>query len=263
MPSPFPGMDPWLEDVEYFRDLHNSLITYLREALNAGLPAGYRAVSNTLVWIDEENRREPDESIFGRDRFPSTENGSLAVMPGLLAIGEDRAVEPWEEPYLEIVSGKGKRVVTAIEIVSLSNKKPGDKGRDAYQNKQKEFRRGGVNLVEIDLLRRGPHTTAVPLARLQRKAGPFDYHVSVTVAGSPTRFYAAAFQLTDRLPTIPIPLDLEMPPITIDLQPLLDRCYDTGRYGEDVEYDQPCDPPLTPEQQSWADGILREKCLLK
>ena len=261
MPSPFPGMDPWLEDVEYFRDLHNSLIFLIREGLNAALPPGYRAVSNTLVWIDEEHRREPDVSVLGRDHLLGSGNGSLAVMPGLLAIGEDRATEPWEEPYLEIVSGKGKRLVTAIEILSLSNKKPGDKGREAYQNKQKEFRRGGVNLVEIDLLRRGPHTTSVPLARLQRIAGPFDYHVSVTVAGSPDRYYAAAIKLTDRLPSIPIPLDSEVPPITIDLQPLLDRCYDTGRYGEDVEYDRPCDPPLTPEHQSWAEGILREKGL--
>ena len=89
MPSPFPGMDPWLEDVEYFRDLHNSLITYLREGLNASLPVGYRAVGSTLVWVDEENRREPDVSVFGRDPLPGTGNGSLAVMPGLLAIGED------------------------------------------------------------------------------------------------------------------------------------------------------------------------------
>ena len=48
-----------------------------------------------------------------------------------------------------------------------------------------------------------------------------------------------------------------------DLQPLLDRSYETGRYGEEVRYDrrQP-DPPLTPEQQAWAEGVLRAKGLL-
>ena len=60
-------------------------------------------------------------------------------MPGLLALGEDRTAEPWEEAYLEIVSAKGKRLVTAIEVLSLSNKKLGDQGRAAYQEKQKEL----------------------------------------------------------------------------------------------------------------------------
>ena len=46
-------------------------------------------------------------------------------------------------------------------------------------------------------------------------------------------------------------------------QPLLDRCYDTGRYAEEVRYDRPPDPPLTPEQQAWAEAILREKGVLR
>jgi hypothetical protein len=39
MPSPFPGMDPYLENPEIFPDFHDSFITYLREVLQASLPA--------------------------------------------------------------------------------------------------------------------------------------------------------------------------------------------------------------------------------
>ena len=38
MPSPFPGMDPYLESPEIFPDFHDSFITYLREALQAACP---------------------------------------------------------------------------------------------------------------------------------------------------------------------------------------------------------------------------------
>jgi hypothetical protein len=255
-------MDPWLEDDELFRDLHNALTIYLREALNAVLPPGYAAVGNQLVWVDDELRREPDVSLFGRDRRIGEAVGPAAALAGLLAIGEERTSDPWEQPYLEIRSAKGKRLVTAIEILSPANKKPGDKGRTTYQDKQKEFRLAGVSLVEIDLLRAGPHTTAVPLARLQRVAGPFDYHISVVAAGSPNRYYAAPIRLADRLPAIGIPLDPDVPAVTVDLQPLLDRAYDTGRYPDMIDYRRPCDPPLTDEQRPWAEAVLRQKGLL-
>ena len=66
MPSPFPGMDPWLEDDETFPDLHEKLLVYLGDALNAVLPPGYRARARTRVWVDDEARREPDVSVLGR-----------------------------------------------------------------------------------------------------------------------------------------------------------------------------------------------------
>jgi hypothetical protein len=255
-------MDPWLEDEELFPDLHDSLVFLLREALNAALPPGYVARARNKVWIDDELRREPDVSTFGPDRSRSGSAGGVATLPGLVAVGRDRASDPVEEAYLDIQSTKGKRLVTAVEIISLTNKRAGEKGRKAYQDKQQEYLGGGVNLVEIDLLRTGPHVTTVSLPRLRRVAGPFDYHVSVAVPSSRDGFYAAAFKLSDRLPAFAFPLDPDVPPATVDLQPLLDRCYDTGRYAAEVRYDRPCDPPLPPEQQAWAENVLRAKGLL-
>ncbi|MBA4065060.1 MAG: hypothetical protein C0501_15365 [Isosphaera sp.] len=265
MPSPFPGMDPWVEAPGVFPDLHSALIIYLREGLNAAMPDGYVATSSHLVWVDPELRREPDVAAFGPPARPASGAEPLEEEfseCGMVAVASAPVAEPHEEPYLEIFSDRGDRLVTVVEVLSLSNKRPGDGGRTSYQQKQGEFRLAGVNLVEIDLLRGGPHTTAVPLRELRHLAGRFDYHVGVTVAGSPTRYFARPIRLEERLPTIRVPLDPGVPLVPLDLQPLLDRAYDTGRYRRLVRYDRPCDPPLAPEQQAWAEGVLRGKGLL-
>ena len=260
MPSPFPGMDPWLEDRGVFPDLHESLIFLLKQAINASLPPGYVATSKNRVWVDEERVREPEVAVFGTEREGE---GGIALLPGLIAIGQELESDPIEEAYLEIISSIGKRLITAVEIIGATNKRSGAKARKPYLSKQKEYQRAGVNLVEIDLLREGPHVTAVPLRRLQKTVGEFDYHISVLVMGKRKQFYAAGIKLAQKLPAIGIPLDSHAAPVTVDLQALLDRAYDTGRYPELVDYRSPCDPPLTSEQQTWAEGILREKRILK
>jgi hypothetical protein len=260
MASPFPGMDPWLEDADIFPNLHEKLAVYLSESLNAAMPAGYVATIRNRIWIDEDHVREPDVATFGRDRGRQS---NVAALPGLIAVGQALASDPVEEPYLQIYSAHGKRLITAIEIISVSNKRAGAKGRKAYRNKQKEYREAGVHLVEIDLLRTGPHVTAVPVRRLQKAIGKFDYHICVSVIGERTQFYAAPVRLSDPLPEIGVPLDGDAEPVKVALQVMLDRAYDTGRYPELVRYDQPCDPPLTEEQRIWAEAILREKGILR
>ncbi len=258
MPSPFPGMDPWLEG-SLFGDLHAALTIYLREALNAALPAGYMALGNHLVWVDDTATRLPDTGVFGPDHAAGSSD--TAVLPGLVTLGTGRTPEDREQPYLEILTTAGRRLVTAVEVLSPANKKKGA-GRTAYQDKQEEFRLGGVNLVEIDLLRTGSHTTAVPLTTLRRKAGASEYHVSVRVASAPAQYFAAALRLADRLPAFGIPLDPGVAPVVVDLQPLLDRAYDTGRYAHAVDYRRDPAPPLAPEQRAWANAVLKERGLL-
>ena len=258
MPSPFPGMDPWLEG-DLFPDLHAELISNIREALNAVMPPGYAAIGNYLIWTDAPNRRRvPDVSMLGPRSKPTSSNGTAALR-GLTAVGTAPAPVPRKAAYLEIRKNRGKRLVTAVEILSPSNKVRGGDGRKAYRKKQAEFRRKDANVVEFDFLRRGTHTTAVPLARLRQVADHFDYHVSVLVAGDDDELYVAPIRLSDRLPTIDIPLDAGVPAVPLDLQPLFDRAYDTGRYTQFLDYARPPDPPLTPDQAAWAAELLRAK----
>ncbi len=262
MPSPFPGMDPWLEGSEVFPNFHGKLVLAIEDALNRSLPPGYIALSKSRVWVDSELNREPDVALYGRDHLPDAPGGPV-TLTGLVAIGRRRLPDPVEEPYLEILSDRGRRLVTAVEVISRSNKRAGREGRQSYQQKQDEYALSGVNLVEIDLLRRGPHVSAVPLARLRRKLGVFDYHVGVLLAGDPPTYHAAGIRLADRLPTVGIPLAAGIPDVPVDLQPMLDQIYDRSRYADWIDYRAPPDPPLAAEQQAWANGVLTAKGVIR
>ena len=110
------------------------------------------------------------------------------------------------------------------------------------------------------MLRSGTHTTAVPRSRLARlHDGRIHYHVCVTEAGEVDRLFGAVFPLEKPLPAIEIPLEPGVARILVALQPLLDRAYDTGRYWMRADYAQPPTPPLSPEDQAWTDGILRDR----
>src|SRR5260370_10351280 len=80
MPSPIPGMDPFLEDPAVFPDLHDSLITELRNAINAQLPPPYYARSASRVWVEPSQRRvEPDVNVLRPERPGSGEIASPPV----------------------------------------------------------------------------------------------------------------------------------------------------------------------------------------
>jgi len=267
MPSPFPGMDPWLEAPELFPDLHQRLIAYLSEAVNATLPRPYYAAIGTRLYIDESDRRiEPDVDVLITGGRPKRrpEGGGTAVLLEKATPFRVRIVsDPIRAWALEIhQAGSGDRLVTSVEILSPTNKARGSPGRKLYLKKRKELQRGRVNVVEIDLLRVGEPTTLAPVGNMARRTGRFEYHActhrwyrSITVEVYP-------IPLTGRLPLIAIPLLKGDPDVTVDLQPVFDRSYDVALFGRRVDYSKPCAPPLTAEQELWAEGVLKAKGLL-
>ncbi len=258
MPSPFPGMDPWLEDRSVFPDLHDGLIFLIKKALNDRLPAGYYATAKTIVWLDDDQRREPDVGVTTRGPKPRVSGGTSSAVTTLQPLGKPPVPVPREEGYVEIHAIDGRRLVTAVEVLSRSNKRGRSAGRRAYLTKQRELTEARVNVVEIDLLRAGTHTTATPRQRLERlNGGPFHYHVCVTRAGPEPELFGAVFPLDRPLPAVELPLDGGVPPVTVDLQAALTEAYAAGRYADFVDYAQPCRPPLPPDDQAWAEGILR------
>lgn len=260
MPSPFPGMDPWLEDRSVFPDLHDSLIFLVKKSLNAQLPAGYYATIKMLVWLDDDQRREPDVSVTTRRSKPRAAGDTMSAATTLHPLGRPPVPVPREEGYVEIHSLDGRRLVTAVEVLSRSNKSGRSAGRKAYLKKQRELTEARVNVVEIDLLRAGRHTTATPRQRLERlNGGPFHYHVCVTRAGPEPELFGAVFPLDRPLPAVELPLDRGVGPVTVDLQAALTEAYDTSRYAELIDYTKPCAPPLPPEDQAWASDILSKR----
>jgi Protein of unknown function (DUF4058) len=162
------------------------------------------------------------------------------------------------QPYVALLDRQsGQRVVTVIEVVSPTNKYAGP-GRESYVAKQDEVRRSATHLVEIDLLRTGPHVLAVP-EWAARRQGPYDYLACVNRAhGLRDRFQLYSRGLRQRLPRVRIPLAGDDPDALLDVQAVLARTYEAGCYRDRLRYDAPCVPPLAPDDQAWADGRIRE-----
>ena len=272
MPSPFPGMDPFLEHPSLFPDLHDRLITYLSEELNRSLPQPYYAGIAARVWVEQSGRSiEPDVRVQRPRESNGSAGGGRGASEGGVALAEAVGAKPVlvyaplverREPFVEIYDGSGEgRLVTAVEVLSPSNKAPGDHGQGLYQRKQDELLHGSVHLIEIDLLRGGEHTVAAPRNLAVARVGHFDYLICTHLSNSFGEFLIYPVRLEDRLPRIAVPLLPGAGAVAVELQPLLDRCYDAGRYAQRVRYNSAPVPPLTAEQDGWARGVLREKGL--
>src|SRR5271165_4402057 len=81
MPSPFPGMDPYLESLDWFPDLHDSLITFVKGTLQQRLPEFYYAQSSQRVWLEYSQRYvEPDlEVVRSGQEARRRGSGGIAV----------------------------------------------------------------------------------------------------------------------------------------------------------------------------------------
>lgn len=260
MPSAFPGMDPYLEDPEVFPDFHDRYVTHLSEAIQQRLHPPYYAALGRRVWIEVSERTiGPDVIVAQRGEARPEAQGGVVTAPASRAVIVHVPHDERREPLIEIRFGRGReaRLVTTIELLSPANKTPGEHGRELYLRKQRELLDSRVNLVEIDLLRGGLHTTAVPLDRAVRAAGSFTYHVCVHRMDNLEDYVVYPIRLEEPLPTVAIPLLPEDEPVLVSLQEVMDRCYDAGPYRWEIDYAAPPPAPaLTPEETDWLRGRL-------
>jgi hypothetical protein len=256
MKSPFPGMDPYLE--RRWRDVHATLISYARELLNKQLPPDLAARTEDRVYVESggESIRaiHPDVRVSEQQPLPEMTLPELSSVTVAQPIMIELDAEPVTEHFIEIIELDGERVVTAIEFISPTNKIPGD-GRDAYLKKRREFIESRANLVEIDLVRSGDWVSLMRPYRVPA-AHHTAYRACVRRASQPARAELYPIPLRSPLPTIPVPLRADDPLVTLNLQELLNRTYETGRYAG-MNYGRECDPPFSAEDAVWADEILR------
>lgn len=241
MPSPFPGMDPFLEHPDIFPDFHNRFVSYLSEWLQSLLPAPYFAPIGQRAWVEVSERFiGPDVSVIRNERSWSGGSGLVAVAdppttePVVIHVPHDEFIET----YIEIYTGRGaeRRLVTVIEVLSPSNKTPGEHGRDLYLRKQRELLQSKTHLLEIDLLRAGQHTTAVPRPRLDRKVARLDYHVCLKRFDNFEDYFVYPILLAHPLPTVKVPLLPGDGDVALDLQAVFNRTYDAGPYSRQIDY---------------------------
>ena len=159
----------------------------------------------------------------------------------------------YRELFLEIHQVEPKRrLVTAIEVLSPSNKRPGTKGWRLYHRKRQACLGGSVNFVELDLLRRGRR---MPMA----SRWPESPYYLLMCRRSKTRCTVWPAHFRRPLPELCVPLAAPDPDIMLPLQPLVDAVYARSRYDRDIDYRRPLRPPLGPSDTSWLEAQLAER----
>ncbi len=262
MPSRFPGMDPYVESPALWPSVHYRLPGLIADHLQPQLLPRYVALAEERVYLEEPEREiVPDLSVW-RQTEPGRAGGGTAVAPPAAPEAADlplwvEAPEPVEarEYFVEIRALPGQELVTVIELLSPANKRPAGRGRARYLRKQRQLLSGGINMVEIDLLRRGAWTVALPEARIG-PIEPHDYRVCVRRAARPGGFEFYPFRVTQPLPGIRIPLRPDDKDANLDLATVFQEAYDRSMIATRIDYTAPPDPPLGPEETAWADGLL-------
>lgn len=261
MPSPFPGMDPYLEG-EIYQEFHDRLANQISGQLMPLLAPKYVALLAKRYVLDrpalgifdvpQERIFYPDVHVVTAPRAPATteperESTLLSEPPVELP-----SILPEEVPVLsvEIRDVAERRLVTMIEILSPVNKR-GEGVRD-YAERRMELLRTRVHLLEIDLLRRG---TRIQLAG---EPPPASYYVYLSRWQRRPYTQIWPISLRDRLPTVPVPL---LPPdsdVPLDLQSAVDACFELVGYHRLLDYTQPPPPPdLDTDDAAWLDDVLQ------
>jgi hypothetical protein len=120
MPSPFPGMDPYLEDERVWPAFQHQLVSCLHQILLPGLAVRYHAGVCQRRYTDESAALRCEDYVEIREREPGT-------------------------------------LVTLLDVVSPANKTTAA-GRQAYLDTRREGRAAKANLVEMDLVLQGRPT---------------------------------------------------------------------------------------------------------
>src|SRR5436309_2168636 len=196
MPSPFPGMDPYLEDEGIWPVFQHHLVLCLYQILLPGLVDRYRARVGQRHYVTEQ-----------------------ALFTSVIR-------EEHHEEYIEIRQRADNRLVTLVDVVSPANKQTGA-GRQAYLDKRREGRSANTNLVEIDLVLQGQ-----PLLEYSRDGLPdWDYAVTVTRATQPDRHEIYTSTLQKPLPRFRLPLAADDRDTVLNLHPAFTRAFDQRHFA--------------------------------
>ena len=250
MPSPFPGMNPYLERASVWTDFHASFLMGIRDAIaRQVVPAYYVRIEQTLYVHEFANPfARGDVGIVERcGDVPARAGAATTLTAPVEVLIPVPQVDNEHIPYLEVWTRDGRRVVTVIELLNPTNKDSGP-DRAAFMKKRLVLLNRAIHYVEIDLLRGGPR---MPIPDMP----PCDYNVLLSRFPRRPRAEFWPLRLRDPLPTIPIPLLAPDSDAIVDLQAVLHRIYDSAGYEPSI-YDGPPEPALTAENSEWARSLV-------
>jgi Protein of unknown function (DUF4058) len=273
MPSPFPGMDPFLETNPLFQELHTQMLAEMQALLQPQLRPKYvarleRHLSEGSVWDAPQGavtleRKEPDVTIVRRSAGRKhTDSTAVLAQPAISTaeeLGADELELRKQRRIVIYVQDRPRLAVTGIELLSPGNKQPGAVAQERYLEKRASALHGGLHWVEIDLLRGGvrpPIPVPVP-----ESADYLAYVAQATPTGWNHLLYAWA--LREPLRPLPIPL-LGEDQAQLDLGRCLAVAYDRIAADDEADYGaKPPPPALRKRDAAWMDQLLRQVGLRK
>ena len=252
MASPFPGMNPYLEQEDVWHDFHERFIPAAAGTIDSQVGTDYIVKIDEHVYIHEL----PDgrDHLLGRaDSFvarqpraePDRSAAGVLAAPAMVTLP---MVDRESQSIIEIRDRRNREVVTVIEVLSPSNKSVGP-DREQYLGKRGQLLASHASFVEIDLLRAGPRMPMMDLPDC-------DYCVMVSRVQHRPRADLWPIHIRERLPVIPIPLRPGEPEPQLDLQATLNRVYDEAGYHKYI-YDDSANPPLSDNDRQWATSVVR------
>lgn len=241
MPSPFPGMDPYLEQPVFWSEFHNRLIVAIADAIVPSLLPRYYVGVETRTYRDHDDGELligiPDAVILstkGQSQGLPSQSGPIASAAVATQIRPQEVTLPvsseTKERYLEVREAGTDAVIAVIEVLSPKNKRKGD-GRVAYEAKRQKILDSASHLVEIDLLR-----SDSPMA-MQGATGT-DYRILVSRSERRPKAELYGFTLQEAIPSFPLPLKLPSEVVMVALQLIVQGVYDRGGYAVRIDYQQ-------------------------
>jgi len=238
MPSPFPGMNPYLEQSDAWQDFHQSFLILARGSLSNQVGPNYLVKVEVRLILHERSAEErrfigiADVGVAEAGERKAKAVATVLQAPVSLQLP---AVEVEKHLSLEIRDRRNRRVITVLELLSPANKTGGE-DRDDYLAKRRQVLAGHTHLVEIDLRRGGQRPSPPELPAC-------DYYALVSRYVDRPRVGFWPIGLREPLPNLPVPLADTDPPVHLDLKAVIDQTYDLADYGKYIYQEIP-EPPL-------------------
>jgi hypothetical protein len=240
-------MDPYIEDPEVWSDFHSDLAGEIRARLNPLIQPAYVArlvprVTYDVVEVARTRGVRPDVGVWRKTPpLRETAGPPTTAIPPAPAESSITLELPLRLHTVEIYQSGAMELVTAIEILSPVNKRPGHDAQRDYERKRRELLRSQVHLMEIDLLRGGERPP------LERPVPPAPYYVVLSRAERRPTVEVWPIQFQDALPLLPVPLLEPDPDAPLELGAAVSAVYERGGYATIIDYQSPPPPPPLPQ----------------
>ena len=261
MPTPFPGMDPYLERPGVWKQVHTDLLVDIRRALSPLLRPKYQVAIEQRTYVSllgpSNLAGEPDVLVVGTPgkrpngvSMPRTRSAAIAVAEAPAAYVVDLPMpEEITERWLEVRDVVTGDAITVIEILSPSNK---IEDRQRYEKKRRKILGSMTHLIEIDLLRIGKPMT------MHGQIPASHYRILVSRAEQRPQAEVLLFTVRTPIPDVLVPLQPSDNEPSLSLNQILHSLYEQAGYDLFINYNEAPVPPFENEDAQWVSAVARQ-----